>query len=325
MMRILTLSTVTFLLCGTSNAQTITQANAVPPFGSLLSNRYIAEDVPWTLLDTIGSGLTWNLSGLDFQSEGLVDIIFSDAASSPYALSVPEANILLEEFDGDVTYLSFYNNSAGQLDLVAYGYDDGDNTEIFDACPTLQMTYPGVLNTTVAPALTDCGLDLVDYERRILASGSFLTPFGTLPNVVLIRTRSCETYEEEGQWFTECYNSYDWFNEGNILTPIMTVGLNGATASVVLNLPNGITGIQESGTGTLELAPNPTKDLITIASNLGQTLGEVRIHAADGRMVREERVATDRLTVDAQDLKPGVYTVRCSHGVMPVMMRFVKE
>lgn len=325
MMRTLFLSTAIFLLCGTSSAQTITQANAVPPFGSLLANRYIAEDVPWSLLDTIGSGLNWNLSGLDFQSDELLDVFISDVATSSYAFSVPEASILVEEIEGEITYLSFYNNSAGQLDLVAYGYDDGDNTEIFDACPTLQMTYPGVLNTTVAPSLTNCGLDLVDYERRILASGSFLTPFGTLPNVVLIRTRFCETYEEEGQWFTDCYNTYDWFNEGNILTPVLTVGLDGAIASVVLNLPNGITGMQENGTSTLELAPNPTKDLITIASTQGVALIEVRIHAADGRLVREERVATDRLTVDVQDLQPGVYTVRCSHGAMPVVLRFVKE
>lgn len=324
-MRILTLSTVTFLLCGTSSAQTITQANAVPPFGSLQSNSYFAEDVPWSLLDTIGSGLTWNLSGLDFQSDGLLDVFFSDVATSSYAFSVPEASILVEEIEGEITYLSFYNNSAGQLDLIAYGYDDGDNTEIFDACPTLQMTYPGVLNTTVAPALTECGLDLVDYERRILANGSFVTSLGTLPNVVLIRTRRCETYENDGQWFTECYNSYDWFNEGNILTPIMTVGLYGAAASVVLNLPNGITGMQENGTSTLELAPNPTKDLITIASTQGVALGEVRIHAADGRLVREERVATDRLTVDVQDLRPGVYTLRSSQGAMPTVLRFVKE
>lgn len=325
MTRILTLSTLTLLLCGTSNAQTITQGNAVPPFGSLLSNRYIAEDVPWSLLDTIGSGLTWNLTGLDFQSEGLLDLFFSDVASSSYAFSVPEASILVEEIEGEITYLSFYNNSAGQLDLVAFGYDDGDDTEIFDACPTLRMTYPGVLNTIVSPILIGCGLELVDYERRILATGSFVTAFGTLPNVVLIRTRRCETYEVDGQWFTDCYNTYDWFNEGNILTPVLTVGLNGATAIVVLNLPNGITGIQESGTSSLEIAPNPTKDRITIASNQGHALGEARIYAADGRMVREEHAATDRLSMDVQDLKPGVYTLRSSQGGMPAVLRFVKE
>lgn len=326
MMRILTLSTLTLLLCGTGSAQTITQSNAVPPFGSLLSTRYIAEDVPWNLLDTVGNGLTWNLASLPFQPGGTVELFLSDVASSPYAFSVPEAAIVLEEIEGEITYLSFFNNSSGQLDLVAYGFSDPDNTDIFEACPTLQMTYPGVLNTTVTPALTDCGLDLVDYERRILASGSFVTPFGTLPNVVLIRTRRCETYEDDGQWFTACYNSYDWYQEGNIITPILTANLDGSTTIVVLNFPDGSTGASEVREAQLLLQPNPATDHIVLQQRSGQPWGEVRIHAADGRVVRElGRVATDRITMDVQDLKPGVYTVSCLNGEMPVVLRFVKE
>jgi hypothetical protein len=326
MRRILTLTTATLALCAIGSAQTITQANAVPPFGSQVSNRYFAEDVPWSLLDTVGSGLNWDISGLNFEANGLMEMFLLDVASSSYALDVPEASILLEEIVGEITYLSFFNNNAGQLDLVAFGYDNGDDTEIFEACPTLQMTYPGVLNTTVTPSLVDCGNELVDYERKILANGNFVTPFGTLPNVVLIRTRRCEIYEDDGQWVTACYNTYDWFNEGNILTPVMNVDLNGATAVVVLNFPSGINGIQESATGTLELAPNPAKDHLTIASRDGQPLGEVRIHAADGRLVRElGRVALDRLTIDVQDLQPGLYTVSCIGGEAPVVLRFVKE
>lgn len=326
MMRTLTLSTLTLLVCGNGSAQTITQANAVPPFGSLPSNRYIAEDVPWNLLDTVGSGLTWNLESLPFQPGGTVDLFLSDVASSSYAFSVPEAGLVLEEIDGEITYLSFFNNSAGQLDLVAYGYDDGDNTEILDACPTLQMTYPGVLNTIVIPALVECGLELVDYERRITATGSILTSFGTIDNVVLIRTRRCETYEDDGQWFTACYNSYDWYQEGNILTPILTADLDGSTTIVVLNFPNSSTGLSEPREAQLLLQPNPATDQIVLQQRNGQPLGEVHILAADGRVVLElGRVARDRISVDVQGLIPGVYTVSCLRGDMPVVLRFVKE
>lgn len=326
MMRILTLSTLTLLLCGTSSAQTITQANAVPPFGSLLSNRYVAEDVPWSLLDTVGSGLVWDLTSLPFQPSGIAELFLSDVASSSYAFSVPEAGIVLEEIDGEITYLSFFNNSAEQLDLVAYGYDNGDVTEIFDACPTLRMTYPGVLNTIVSPVLIGCGLELVDFERRILATGSFVTAFGTLPNVVLIRTRRCETYEVDGQWFTDCYNTYDWFNEGNVLTPVLTADLDGSTTIAVLNFPSGTAGMSDALSRALVLQPNPATDRIMLQHTHGQPLGALRIHAADGRVVRElGRVATDRASVDVQDLKPGVYTVSCTGGDVPVVLRFVKE
>jgi hypothetical protein len=55
-------------------------------------------------------------------------------------------------------------------------------------------------------------------------------------------------------------------------------------------------------------------------------LGEVRIHAGDGRLVHElGRVALDRLTIDVQDLQPGLYTVSCIGGEAPVVLRFVKE
>jgi hypothetical protein len=326
MMRTLTLSTLTLLLCGTSSAQTITQANAVPPFGNLGANRYIAEDVPWSLLDTVGSGLTWNLTGLSLQPSGSVELILSDVASSPYALSVPEASILLEEIEGEFTYLSFFNNSPGQLDLVANGFSDPDNTDIFEACPTLQMTYPGVLNTIVAPTITGCGLELVDYERRITATGSILTTFGNINNVVLIRTRRCILEEIDGQWFTSCYNSYDWYQEGNILTPILTADLDGSTTIVVLNFPTGSTGVGETREAQLQLQPNPATDQIVLQQRNDLPLGEVRIHAADGRVVRElGPVALDRLNVDVHDLKPGVYTVSCNTGALPVVLRFVKE
>jgi hypothetical protein len=55
-------------------------------------------------------------------------------------------------------------------------------------------------------------------------------------------------------------------------------------------------------------------------------LGEVRIHAGDGRMVRElGRIALDRITIYVQALQPGLYTVSCIGGEAPVVLRFVKE
>ncbi|HRD53052.1 MAG TPA: T9SS type A sorting domain-containing protein [Flavobacteriales bacterium] len=309
-----------------THAQTITQANAVPPFGPLSGERYYAEDVPWNLLDTVGSDLLWDLSGLNFTPDGPVEFFLGDVATSSFAFTVPNASIVLEEIIGEFTYLRFYNNLPGSLELIATGVSDPDNTDIWEACPTLQMTYPGVLGTTVSPSLADCDLALVDYERRILANGSIATSFGNISDVVLIRTRRCETYEVDGQWFTDCYNAYEWFQSGNILVPVISAELDAGNAYVVLDVFEGTTGVDEQATTDLILAPNPARERITIQHRAGQTVERVTVHGADGRLVNVAGTTVgDRFQLDVQALTPGVYTLQClSQGRMETL-RFVKE
>lgn len=313
-------------LAAITQAQTITQANAVPPFGPLLGDRYYAEDVPWNLLDTVGSDLLWDLSGLSFTPDGVVDLLLMDVASSPYAFSVPDASIVLEEIVGEFTYLRFYNNLPGSLELIATGVSTSDNTDIWEACPTLQMTYPGVLGTTVSPSVEDCDFGLVDYERRILANGSITTSFGNISDVVLIRTRRCETYENDGQWFTECYSAYEWFRSGNILVPVISAELYDGNAFVVLDVFDNITGVDEQATTELTLAPNPAHEQIIIQHRHGLPVYRVSVHAADGRLVQPTGLTVgDRLQIDVQALTPGAYVLQClSQGRME-RLRFVKE
>lgn len=323
--------TITTLVCllglgAMTHAQTITQANAVPPFGPLPGARYYAEDVPWNLLDTVGSDVLWDLSGLSFTPDGPVQFNVVEVANSTYALAVPNATIALEEIIGEFTYLSFFNNLPGSLELVATGVSDPDNTDIWDACPTLQMTYPGVLGTTVSPSLAGCDLELLDFERRILANGSIATSFGNINNVVLIRTRRCLTYENDGQWFTDCYNAYEWFQSGNILVPVISAEVYEGNAYVVLDVFEGTTAVDEQATTELILAPNPARERITIQHRTGRPMDRVTVHGADGRLVHmAATTAGDRLQIDVQALAPGVYTVQClSQGIMETL-RFVKE
>ena len=313
-------------LAAITQAQTITQANAVPPLGPLLGDRYYAEDVPWNLLDTVGSDLLWDLSGLSFTPNGVVDLHLLDVASSSYAFSVPDASIVLEEIVGEFTYLRFYNNLPGSLELIATGVSTSDNTDIWDACPTLQMTYPGVLGTTVSPSLTGCDLQLVDYERQILATGSIATSFGNIGNVVLIRTRRCEAYEEEGQLFTNCNNTYEWFQTGNILVPVISAELFEGNAFVVLDVLEGTTGVDEQATTDMILAPNPAHEQITIQHRRGLPVDRLSVHAADGRLVQVPGATVgDRMQIDVQSLTPGVYVLQCLSQGRVETLRFVKE
>ncbi|MFN3876386.1 MAG: T9SS type A sorting domain-containing protein [Flavobacteriales bacterium] len=309
-----------------THAQIITQANAVPPFGPLSSERFFVEDVPWNLLDTLGSDLLWDLSGLNFVSDGPVEFFVGDVANSPYASAVPNAAIFMEEIGDGYSSLDFYNNLPGSLELIATGVGDPDNTFIWEDCPTLQMTYPGVLGTTVSPSLAGCDLELLDYERRILANGSIATSFGNIDDVVLIRTRLCEMHENDGQWVTECHNLYEWYQIGNILVPVISTELNNDNAYLVVNVFEGTAGAPEQTATELTLSPNPATDHLVVHHRDGAPLGEVRILGADGRPVNVVGTTTgNRLQIDVRSLTPGVYLLQRLRQGRTETGRFVKQ
>lgn len=86
------------------------------------------------------------------------------------------------------------------------------------------------------------------------------------------------------------------------------------------------TGVAEHERSNLSLFPNPAKDRITLQNRGGNALGEVRIHAADGRVVMEpDRIATERTEIDVQALPAGLYTVISQGPEGQSAMRFVKE
>jgi len=55
-------------------------------------------------------------------------------------------------------------------------------------------------------------------------------------------------------------------------------------------------------------------------------LGELRIHATDGRVVREVGMnAADMITLDVQDLPAGLYTIVMTTNGQRTATRFVKH
>ncbi|MBK7945746.1 MAG: hypothetical protein IPJ85_10745 [Flavobacteriales bacterium] len=57
------------LLSASLAAQTFTAADAVPPNGTFEFSRYFADASLWSGVDTIGPGLIWNMSGLDWEAD----------------------------------------------------------------------------------------------------------------------------------------------------------------------------------------------------------------------------------------------------------------
>ncbi|MFZ1692272.1 MAG: T9SS type A sorting domain-containing protein [Flavobacteriales bacterium] len=85
------------------------------------------------------------------------------------------------------------------------------------------------------------------------------------------------------------------------------------------------TGVEELERNNISLFPNPATDRITLQSRNNAQLGEVSIHAADGRVVQQTRSQTDRLDLDVRALPAGAYTIITSTTNTRSATRFIKH
>jgi hypothetical protein len=86
------------------------------------------------------------------------------------------------------------------------------------------------------------------------------------------------------------------------------------------------TGVEERGQASFSLFPNPATDRLTLQSRDGGALGEVRIHAADGRLVLQRALTTlDRAELDVAQLPAGLYTLTTQRHDQRSAARFVKH
>lgn len=332
-MRVLTLPAL--LLSASLAAQTFTAADAVPPNGTYEFSRYYADASEWTGVDTVGAGLTWNLSTLNWETDEGFTLTVMPAASSSVASLAPDATTcLLETMPGDIDLHWFYRNANDMLEGIGIvGVVPGITPELETTCPRLLLNYPASLGSVISSGLEGCDFNIgvESVERKVLGTGTLVLPFASLPNMALIRTSICavDFINPKGEEGIACLHRYEWFAQNNLLRPWLTIYMqNGTWNSAYLELPSALTSVSElqARATKLTLAPNPASDQLMLSSTNGKALGEMRIHAADGRVVREVgRVAMDRITVDVQGLKPGVYTVNCNDGTVPVVLRFVKE
>jgi hypothetical protein len=109
-----------------------------------------------------------------------------------------------------------------------------------------------------------------------------------------------------------------WFNSTNNAIYAARLDRNGRMGD--------FTGVEELERSNLSLFPNPATDRITLQSRDGGALGEVTVHAADGRAVYHQgRIATDRLEIDVQQLPAGAYAVTSTTNTTRTTIRFIKR
>jgi hypothetical protein len=331
-MRALTLPAL--LLSASLAAQTFTAADAVPPNGTYEFSRYYADASEWSGVDTVGTGLNWNLSTLDWETDEGFTLTVMPAASSAVASLAPDAtSCLLETIPGEIDLHWFYRNANDMLEGIGIvGVVPGITPELETTCPRLLLNYPASLGSVISSGLEGCDftIGVESVERKVLGTGTLVLPFASLPNMALIRTSICavDMINPKGGNDIICTHRYEWFAPNNLLRPWLTIYMqNGTWNSAYLELPSALTSVSEltADAARFTLSPNPTSDHLMLSTINGQALGEVRIHAADGRMVREVGMdAADMITLDVQDLPAGLYTIVMTTNGQRIATRFVK-
>jgi hypothetical protein len=307
-------------------AQTISSSDIVPPNGTYTVTHGFVNASP-TSLDSSGTNAFWSFSSSDLENAVPLSITVANASTSPYFGQAPNANAyaLIGELDNGIHRYWRVTSSVFEDLLEVQVALEIEN--FIPACPRLFLNLPSSVGSVVQPTLEGCTPGVQNTQRKVLALGTLQTPFGTYTQVYLIRTSRCGDDPFGGG--TLCTHTYEWFKQGDLLVPLMSLsyaeGLGGWVGGLFY-LPPSTTGIGEQGdTSGFMIHPNPASDGITLQRADGNALGLVSIHSADGRSVRSELFGIHRTSMDVKDLKPGVYLVSCQRGEVPVVLRFVKE
>lgn len=314
-------------------AQTFTAADAVPPNGTYEFSRFVADASELSGVDTVGAGLTWNISGLTWEADEPFTLTVMPAANSEVASLAPEAtNCLLEIIPGDIELHWFYRNASDVLESIGVvGVIPGIATELESTCPRLLLNYPATLGSVINSGVIGCDftIGVESAERKVLGTGTLVLPLGSLPNMALIRTSICAVDDiNPKENDIVCTHRYEWFAPGNLLRPMLTVFMiNGQWNTAYLEVLTGSTSVNEvlSNDARLSLSPNPASDQLMIMNTDGHPLGELSILSTDGRTVQTAFANTDRMQLDVHDLAPGLYSVVREADGRRTVVRFVKE
>lgn len=308
-------------------AQVLDASLVVPPFGAYTFDRAVCN-AQGAALDTVGTGLTWNVSGLPWSADAPVIYTVMNAAANPFATLAPTANAaLIESTPGQGALHWFYRNTLTELESVGVVVDiPGFPATLEPDCPQLLLTYPAPLGTVVQPGLAGCDALVDAVERKVLASGTLQTPAGSHPGMVLIRTSICGE-DPLGKGGSICDHRYAWYPPGNLLKPLLTVFLvDQEWETAILLTPTGFLGVPEAADAMpFTIGPNPATGHLVVQHRAGAPLGEVELRASDGRLLLSEQLRTDRWVLDVQHLAPGLYSVARTANGQRAMARFVKE
>lgn len=316
-----------------ASAQTVfTPTNAVPAYGTYDYAWYSELADPASPIDTNATTGIWDFSATTIADAFYYQVTISPASATPFVASSGGADVCWTynySWGNDYWY---YKNGPDSLTWTA------SLTEIFDddvyigeTCRSVQFSYPAVIGDVWIEDVTDCEGPLNGYpknwRRKVIATGTLITSLGTYMDVVLVKDRLSAWNEAGVPPFPIYSEAFLWYLPNNALEPVAIWRENQDLNYLYMRILTPTTGLTESARSSgLAVMPNPATDRITLQSRDGHALGEVSIHAVDGRTVRQlGRITTDRLELDVQLLPEGAYAVTSTTNTTRSTIRFIKH
>lgn len=295
---------------------------------------YVIDSMAPDYNAVVGAGVEWDYSSYAGYAGESRNLTVLDPSGTVYAADYPSATAALD-IQG---FLTNYTSST-TAERTGHGFvyvdgDIGDVVVVFDTDEAIQYQYPfglgdsftdafegtatynvGTPSTSAAAGeltatvdgegtlkLAD-GNDFTNVLRYKLSDSTVVSNVPLIGNVTLKRTQ------------------YEYYDLANGTMPIFVfthveIAELGTEFNLVMSSvePTNTMSIQENVLSNAVVYPNPASDVINISLKNELVDTEVSIVDAMGRIVLNQSINNDFVSLDVADLEEGIYFVKISSG-----------
>jgi uncharacterized repeat protein (TIGR01451 family) len=286
-----------------------------------------------------GNTITWNISNVA-AGYSYYDVI---NFTVPSALANGTAHYYTSTCTstGSITDCNPSNNAGNLLQLVGSSYDPNDKTvdapEVLSPVVQEALTYTiRFQNTGTAPAQNIYVMDTLSSQ---LDWSTFELIESSHPMQVIELGNGIKRFDFPQIWLPDS-TANEAASHGHLIYRIKESPLNIAGSSiyntayiyfdwndaVVTNTTyniNGALGIGNWDMANIKLYPNPAKDQLTISA--GQAFEHIQIVDLTGKMVFDQQVNDQSITIATTSFENGTYIVQLVNGTDVIRMPFVKH
>ncbi len=273
----------------------ITSANVITVSAWMKYNGN-AGGQPYDLYFQLGQYGSHTLAYAYNYNSNLLDL-HSNCFSNPYY------NINLNNDWHNVIVIDSFTITKVYVDAVLVtSFNSGSNQECFLGS-NFFLIGGGADNQYVTGDLDDIGI----WNRALTAC--------EIHDLYTSQLGSSNTYSSETQ---SAIDSYTWpvngqtYTQSGVYTDTL-VNASGCDSVITLNLELDFTGIQSHTNTSLQLYPNPVKDVMTLVGLKGKVVS-FAVYSVDGKLIKSGQTSGE---IQLEDLEKGNYILKIDNEALP--------
>lgn len=230
-------------------------------------------------------------------------------------VSIESINRLTKIENDKVTYLGYSLEVDGQQ--VGFRSDTIETAYVFPLNYGDNYSSRGYTNMDFNPVFDAQFIQYRQRDSNVDGEGQLITPFGTY-NTIRIHHHITELDSVRvnlggfNQWFpiNRTISEYEWW-DNNLKRPVLKIETEGAMGS---ETPTRVTFLNHQladlPKNSIEVAvyPNPSSDFINIQSK--EIIQKINVLSSTGKIVNSFVLNSSSISIDLQDLAPGMYTLQ---------------